>query len=67
MELRWGIYRDTEHPDIYLETFIVSSWAEHLRQHERFTRADQTIEERIGRYLLKEPQVRHLIYAMPGR
>ena len=64
---RWGIYRDTEHPDVYLETFIVSSWAEHLRQHERFTRADHAIEERINKYLSKEPQVRHLIYAVPTR
>jgi MFS family permease len=62
---RWGIYRDTERPDIYLETFIVSSWAEHLRQHERFTRADHALEERINKYLLKEPQARHLIYALP--
>jgi len=62
---RWGIYRDTEHPDLYLETFIVSSWAEHLRQHERFTRADRALEERIYSYTLKEPTVRHLIYATP--
>ena len=60
---RWGIYRDTEHPDQFLETFIVHSWAEHLRQHERITRADHALEERISSYTLKEPQVRHLIYA----
>jgi MFS family permease len=60
---RWGIYRDTEHPDLYLETFIVHSWAEHLRQHERVTRADRALEERINSYTLKEPKVRHLIYA----
>jgi Transmembrane secretion effector len=42
---RWGIYRDTEHPDLYLETFIVDSWAEHLRQHERFTRAGRTNQQ----------------------
>jgi len=60
---RWGIYRDTEHPDLYLETFIVTSWAEHLRQHERFTRADHALEEKISSYTLKEPKVRHLIYA----
>jgi hypothetical protein len=64
---RWGIYRDTERPGVYLETFIVSSWAEHLRQHERFTRADHAIEERISKYAVQEPQVRHLIYALPGR
>jgi MFS family permease len=62
---RWGIYRDTEHPDLYVETFIVHSWAEHLRQHERITRADRALEERIGSYTLKEPKVRHLIYARP--
>jgi MFS family permease len=62
---RWGIYRDTEHPDLYVETFIVHSWAEHLRQHERITRADRALEERIGSYALKEPKVRHLIYARP--
>jgi MFS family permease len=62
---RWGIYRDTEHPDQFVETFIVGSWAEHLRQHERITRADRALEERISSYTLKEPKVRHLIYAMP--
>src|SRR4029077_12674595 len=29
---RWGICRDLEIPNRYLETFVVSSWAEHLRQ-----------------------------------
>jgi len=63
---RWGIYHDMEQPGVYLETFIVSSWAEHLRQHERSTRADNVIEERINKYLTKEPRVRHLIYAPPA-
>jgi MFS family permease len=62
---RWGIYRDTEHPEQFVETFIVHSWAEHLRQHERITRADRALEERISSYTLKEPKVRHLIYATP--
>jgi predicted MFS family arabinose efflux permease len=62
---RWGIYRDTENPDVYLETFIVHSWAEHLRQHERITRADRTLEERVNSYTSKEQKVRHLVYAMP--
>jgi MFS family permease len=62
---RWGIYRDTEHPDQFVETFIVGSWAEHLRQHERITRADRALEERISSYTLKEPKVRHLIDPAP--
>jgi len=62
---RWGVYRDTEHPDVYVETFIVHSWAEHLRQHERITRADRALEERVNSYTSKEQKVRHLVYAMP--
>jgi MFS family permease len=58
---RWGIFRDMENADRYIETFIVASWAEHLRQHERLTRADREMEERVQRYVRSEPKVRHLI------
>jgi MFS family permease len=59
---RWGIYRDLERADVYLETFIVPSWAEHLRQHDRLTRADGELEDRIRRHTRGEPAVRHLIH-----
>ncbi len=59
----WGIFRDTEAADRYLETFLVNSWAEHLRQHERLTQADRELEGRINSYLAGDPTVRHLIYA----
>jgi hypothetical protein len=58
---RWGIFRDTETARRYVETFIVGSWAEHLRQHERLTRADRDAEEQVRRYVSSEPKVRHLI------
>jgi MFS family permease len=58
---RWGIFRDMENAHRYVETFIVGSWAEHLRQHERFTRADRETEERVLRYVKSEPKVHHLI------
>jgi MFS family permease len=64
---RWGVYRDTEHPSHYVETFIVESWAEHLRQHERLTGADRQLEENVGRFELKAIQVRHFIYARSKR
>ncbi|HEX9366927.1 MAG TPA: MFS transporter [Vicinamibacterales bacterium] len=60
---RWGIFRDLEHADAYLETFLVTSWAEHLRQHERLTRGDDELEQRIRRHTRGEPIVRHLIDA----
>ncbi len=59
---RWGICRDLEAADRYVETFVVSSWAEHLRQHDRVTRADRQLEERIRGCVIGEPRVRHLIY-----
>jgi MFS family permease len=59
---RWGICRDLENADRYLETFVVSSWAEHLRQHDRFTRADSQLEERLRSCTLNKPIVRHLLY-----
>jgi predicted MFS family arabinose efflux permease len=62
---RWGIYHDTEAPDRYVETFLVNSWAEHLRQHDRQTLADRALEDRLRSYVRGDPQVRHLIYARP--
>jgi MFS family permease len=59
----WGVYYDTEHPTRYLETFIVESWAEHLRQHTRLTQADREVEERLHRFEAKTTTVRHFIYA----
>jgi quinol monooxygenase YgiN len=64
---RWGVYRDTEHPAHYVETFIVESWAEHLRQHERLTGADRDLEENVGRFESKPVKVRHFIYARSKR
>ena len=57
----WAIFRDTEVADRYLEIFLVNSWAEHLRQHERQTQADRELEGRIYGYLSGAPTVRHLI------
>lgn len=60
---RWGIFYDTEGPNVYLETFLVDSWAEHQRQHNRFTVADQELEKRVLGYALEPTTVKHYIYA----
>jgi hypothetical protein len=44
----------------YLETLVVSSWAEHVRQHDRLTRADS--EVRLRQCTRGKPNVRHLLY-----
>lgn len=60
---RWGVYYDTEHSTRYLETFIVESWAEHLRQHTRLTQADRELEEQLHRFERMPNKVRHFLYA----
>ena len=60
---RWGLYHDTEVADRYVETFVVNSWAEHLRQHARLTQADRTLEERMYSLVRDAPRVQHLIDA----
>jgi MFS family permease len=60
---QWGLYRDIEVGNRFVEIFLVHSWAEHLRQHERQTKADRELEERVYSYVDGEPKVRHLLYA----
>jgi MFS family permease len=60
---RWGVYRDLEDADRYVETFLIRSWAEHLRQHERSTKADREVEDRLQTYVTDVPKVRHLVAA----
>ncbi len=60
---RWGSFRDLENTERYLETFLVDSWGEHLRQHERSTRADRTVTEQVLEFIRGKPIVRHLVYA----
>jgi len=64
--LLWGIFRDTTEPTRYVETFLVESWVEHQRQHERFTVADQAVRaEALAFHLGAQPPViHHLVY--PG-
>lgn len=57
----WGIFEDTSQRGRFLETFEVDSWAEHLRQHERVTHADDTVQQHIRALLAEEPIVTHLI------
>jgi MFS family permease len=61
--VRWGLFRDLADPDRYLETFLVPSWAEHLRQHARVTVADQAIEARAFAFQQEgvAPVAAHLI------
>jgi len=67
--LRWGLFTDAAVPGRYLETFVVASWAEHLRQHERMTVADRAIENSIRAFHTGDnpPAVSHFISAYAGK
>ena len=62
---RWNVYEDLQRPGVYLETFLVDSWEEHLRQHGRFTVSDVELERRVQAFHRGEepPVVRHLLRA----
>ncbi len=60
---RWGIFYDAQSPNVYLESFMLDSWAEHERQHARFTVADRELEKRVIAFALEPTSVKHYIYA----
>jgi MFS family permease len=61
--LRWGLFADPAHPGHYLETFLVESWAEHMRQHARVTNEDRRAQERARSFHIgaAPPMVTHLV------
>jgi hypothetical protein len=60
------IYEDSAEEGSILEIFLVASWMEHLRQHERVTNADRLQEEAVLRFQFAgEPKVTHLIALEP--
>ena len=54
----WGLLSDVSNPARYMETFVVESWLEHLRQHERVTRADRFALDKVKTFHLGETRTR---------
>ena len=63
--IRWGLFEDAATPGRYIETFVVESWAEHLRQHERVTISDREVEAQAFAFHLgaEQPKTTHWIAA----
>lgn len=59
----WGIAEDSADPNVLLEWFLVESWAEHLRQHRRVSKADADLQEEVLRFHQggSRPVVRHFL------
>lgn len=59
----WSVFEDTEIPYRFIETFQVTSWIEHLRQHERVTDADREIQQDMRSLLIPgtKPIINHYV------
>jgi hypothetical protein len=59
----WQIFEDAGKPGSFVEAYVVNSWLDHLRQHERISKQDALIQTRIRALLLTgtTPVVTHFI------
>jgi len=67
--MTWGLFVDMADPGRVVEGFTVATWAEHERQHGRFT-ANDAEEQAEARSMLLDgvaPKVTHLISPAAGR
>ena len=64
----WGIFEDPAKEGRFIETFLTDSWLDHLRQHQRVTKADRIMEQLVRRFQVGDgPKTTHLIGAQPRR
>jgi hypothetical protein len=60
----WRVFEDAADEGRLVETFLLESWLEHLRQHERVTNADRLAQEAVQHFQLSGgPKVTHFIAA----
>ena len=66
----WGVYEDTSTSGTFVETFYLESWLDHMRQHDRVTKADQEIENKVHKFHQGKdrPRAKHFLAPkVPGR
>jgi quinol monooxygenase YgiN len=65
----WGVSEDAADPERVVEWFFVESWAEHLRQHRRVSKADADIQADARRFHHgpEAPVVQHFLSLEPGQ
>lgn len=62
----WRLYQDLETPGRVVESFTVSTWAEHERQHHRSIVADDLEQQLARSFLLDGGPVVHHLLAQPA-
>jgi MFS family permease len=63
----WGITENTADPEQLMEWFLVRTWAEHLRQHDRVSRADAEAQVTAAAFHFgtQPPVVEHFLALEP--
>jgi len=62
----WGLFEDPAQEGRFVETFLTDSWLEHLRSHERVTKADRILEQMVWRFQIDgQPKTTHLLGVRP--
>lgn len=61
----WDVMEDVKDPEHFIEYYLVESWLEHLRQHERVTNADKMLQDKIKSHLQdrSQPDISHFVGA----
>jgi hypothetical protein len=59
----WHLLKDISDPKKFDEYFLIESWVEHLRQHERVTQEDKRVQERVDAFHrgTNPPKVSHFL------
>lgn len=55
----WRLTEALDRPGALTESFLVASWLDHLRQHERVTGEERDVQSAIADLLGARPEVRH--------
>ncbi|ROP59646.1 putative MFS family arabinose efflux permease [Enterobacter sp. BIGb0383] len=61
--MNWAVYEDILQPGLFVETFVVGSWVDYLRQQDRYTINDRKIQHRVFAFHQGStpPEVRFLV------
>src|ERR1022692_4584012 len=54
----WRAFRDIAEEDCFVERYIISSWAEYVRQRSRMTVTDRQLQERVAKLQRPEVEIR---------
>jgi quinol monooxygenase YgiN len=67
--IHWHLHRDLADPDLFEEMFVVGSWEEHERQHQRLAGRERAVLDTIDTLLADGHSrvARHLLGVRPPR